>query len=125
MKKKGRSIQLFCKMTLKKEFPDKLKFSANCLNSNIRNIIYGIEDDYPEIKVYKVTSVLQISDTIDICLDIDLDFAKKNMYFDGKFDPERYLGFYFSRVARRLRKKFPALTKYYWEPGMFAYEFFY
>lgn len=51
-------------------------------------------------------------------------FAKDHLYFNRKFAPEKYLGFYLSRLARTLRKK----DKYFatkFNYGMFTYEFFY
>ncbi len=52
-------------------------------------------------------------------------FAKDHLYFNRKFSPEKYLGFYLSRLARNLRKKDKYFATKFNCGGMFTYEFFY
>lgn len=52
-------------------------------------------------------------------------FAKDHLYFNRKFSPEKYLGFYLSRVARNLRKTDKYFATKFSSGGMFTYEFFY
>ena len=44
------------------------------------------------------------TDYLYIELEIEESFAKKNMFFNRRFAPEKYLGFYLSRIARKLKK---------------------
>lgn len=53
-------------------------------------------------------------------LEIDPAFAKKNLYFNRKFAPDKYLGFYMSRAARKLRKKYRYFETHF-NYGMFNY----
>ena len=123
MAKKNKPIEVFVCMTLKKPLPKKLLPFGFMLGREACKAVASIEDDYPEIKVADVSHSLTYTGNVDVCFFIDSEFAKKNMYYDGHFAPEKYIGFYLSRVARRLRKDYPGVAKYYWEPGMFDYEF--
>ena len=123
MKRTSEPIELHVKMTLKKPFP--INKNSLVINKRVKNIILSIEDDYPEIHVNNMSIAFRVSDTIDCEFTIDPKFAKKNMYYNGKFNPERYMGAYLSRVARRMLKMSDQkwLARYFWEPGMFAYEY--
>lgn len=52
-------------------------------------------------------------------------FARDHLYFNRKFAPEKYLGFYLSRLARNLHKKDKYFATKFNYGGMFTYEFFY
>lgn len=120
-KKTSEPIKLYVRMTLKKPFP-KNKPGYLISRDTIR-IIRGIHKDYPGIVVDYVHSAVNVSDTIECCLLIDRKFARENLYFNGVFDPGRYMSFYLSRVARRLKKSNKWLARYFYTPGMFDYEY--
>lgn len=123
MRRMSEPIELHVRMTLKKPFP--INKNSLVISKRVKNIILSIEDDYPEIHVNNMSIAFRVSDTIDCEFTIDPKFAKENMYHDGKFNPERYMGSYLSRVARRMLKMSDQkwLARYFWEPGMFDYEY--
>lgn len=122
-KKKSEPIDVVVEMTLKK--PISRYRYLNCLTMSriARYAIYSIQDDYPEIVVDDITVAFGVSKTIDIRLLIDRDFAAKHMSINGCFEPASFLGYYLSRVARKLKKTNKCLNRYYGNTGMFNYEF--
>lgn len=122
-KRNNEPIFLHVTMTLKKPFP--INKNGFLISRRAKNIIIGIEDDYPELHLIDVTAAFTISDDIDCTFRIDPKFAKEHMYFDGKFAPERYMGAYLSRVARRLFRMHDQkwIARYFWDPGMFKYKY--
>lgn len=123
-KKKSEVFDVVVTMTLKKPisqsryFPNRITMSKMACRA-----IHSIQDDYPEIVVDDVTVAFGVSDTIDIRLLIDRDFAFENMCINGYFEPDSFLGYYLSRVARKLKKTSKSLNRYYGSTGMFKYKF--
>lgn len=105
-------------MECKKEITPK-KFLV--FNNEVHAAMDELQDAYEgKITVYDGPDT-SINGGVYIMLDIDPEFAKKNLYFNRKFAPDKYLGFYMSRIARKLRKKY----KYFemrFDYGMFTYK---
>lgn len=120
-RKKSEPINVLVSMTLKK--PMSQFFNRRSMSRIAHYAILSIQDDYPEIVVDDVTVAFGVSDTIDIKLLVDRDFAAKYMSINGCFEPASFLGYYLSRVARKLKKTSKCLNRYYGNTGMFDYKF--
>ena len=59
-----------------------------------------------------------------VFLSVSRDFAKKNLKYGDYWAPEKYLGRYLSRVARRIRKSDPSFAKSF-KDGMFKHHYIY
>ena len=104
-------------MKCKKEMTPK-KFLV--FNNEVHNVMDELQNAYEgEITVYDGPDATATG-CVYIVLEIDPEFARKNLYFNRKFAPEKYLGFYMSRVARKLRKKYRYFATRY-QYGMFTY----
>lgn len=123
MAKTRKKIVLEVCMELKDDIPEKILCKDyDKILKNITDSVLSINKDYPEMEIQIVKPYLSAG-KIFIAMRINNDFAKENLYFNGKFAPERYLGFYLSRVSRRLKKSDKRLAKYFFKPGMFSYKF--
>lgn len=112
--------------TMKSKKPIKPGKEAVVFNA-MRESFIKLEHDYiPDIEVeiyhsnalpdgYVCTGVIYVTKK----------FAKDHLYFNRKFSPEKYLGFYLSRLARNLCKKDKYFATKFNHGGMFTYEFFY
>lgn len=123
MAKKSKKMVLEAIMELKDDIPEKILYEDyDDILKSITFSVLSINKDYPKIETQIVAPYLS-SGKIIIAFYIDEDFAKEHLYFDRMFAPEKYLGFYLSRVARRLKKSNKRLAKYFYKPGMFSYRF--
>lgn len=125
MAKNRKKIVLEACMELKDNIPVKILYKDyDKIFRSIVDSVLSINKDYPEIEIHIVKPyLLDNVGKIFVAICIDKDFAKENLYFNGKFAPERYLGFYLSRVSRRLKKSNKRLAKYFFKPGMFTYAY--
>ena len=123
MKKNKKKIVLEACMELKDNIPEKMLCKDyDKIFKSIIDSVLSINKDYPEMDIQIVKPYLSVG-KIFIAICIDEDFAKENLYSNEKFAPERYLGFYLSRVSRRLKKSNKRLAKYFFKPGMFTYAY--
>lgn len=118
MTKKNKDYVVRIIMECKKEITPK-KFLV--FNNEVHAAMDELQDVYEgKITVYDGPDA-SITGRVYIMLEIDPEFAKKNLYFNRRFAPDKYLGFYMSRIARKLRKKY----KYFetrFDYGMFTYK---
>jgi hypothetical protein len=104
-------------MKCKKEITPK-KFLV--FNDEVHKVMDELQDAYEgKITVYDGPNA-SVTGYVYVMLEIDPEFAKKNLYFNRKFAPDKYLGFYMSRVARKLRKKYRYFETHF-DYGMFKY----
>ena len=93
----------------------------------MRESFVKLEHDYvPDIEV-EIHHCNALSDGY-VCtgvIYVTKKFTKDHLYFNRKFAPEKYLGFYLSRLARNLRKKDKYFATKFNHGGMFTYDFFY
>lgn len=123
MVKNKKKIVLEVGMEMKGDIPEKILCKDyDKIFKSIIDSVSSINKDYPEIEFPIIKPYLSVG-KIFIAICINKDFAKENLYFNGKFAPERYLGFYLSRVSRRLKKSDKRLAKHFFKPGMFTYKF--
>lgn len=61
---------------------------------------------------------------IFVFLRVSRDFAEDHLKYGDYWAPEKYLGYYLSRVARRIRKSNRFLADYF-KDGMFNYHYTY
>ena len=90
----------------------------------MRESFLKLEHDYIpdiEVEIYSMLKEGSCSGTIYVTK----KFALEHLCFDGKYSPEKYLGFYLSRLARNLRKKDKYFATTFDCGGMFTYRFFY
>lgn len=90
----------------------------------MRESFLNLERDYMpniEVEIYNVFKEDSCFGTIYVTK----KFAEDHLYFNREFSPEKYLGFYLSRLARNLRKKDRYFATKFNCGGMFTYEFFY
>ena len=112
--------------TMKSKKPIKPGKDAVIFNA-MRESFIKLEDDYvPGIEVeIDHCKVLPDEYVCSGVIYVTKKFAKDHLYFNRKFSPEKYLGFYLSRLARNLRKKDKYFATKFNHGGMFTYEFFY
>ena len=123
MAKIKKKIVLEVCMTFKDDIPEKILYKDyDKILRSITDSVLSVSKDYPDIEVQIVKPYLTVG-KIFMAIRVDKDFAKENLYFNGKFAPESYLGFYLSRVSRRLKKSNKRLAKHFFKPGMFTYKY--
>ena len=110
--------------TMKFKKPIKTGKEAVIFNA-VRESFVKLEHDYmPNIETEMIHGMFD-NYVFTGTIYVTKKFAKKNLYFNRKFSPEKYLGFYLSRLARNLRKKDKYFATKFNHGGMFTYEFFY
>lgn len=59
-----------------------------------------------------------------VTLSVSRDFVRENLGYGDWWAPEKYLGYYLSRIARRIRKSDPSFAKRF-KDGMFKHHYIY
>jgi hypothetical protein len=112
--------------TMRSKKPIKPGKEAVIFNA-MRESFIKLEHDYiPDIEVeIHHCSTLPDGYACTGAIYVTKEFARDHLFFNRKFSPEKYLGFYLSRLARNLRKKDKYFATKFNYGGMFTYEFFY
>lgn len=84
----------------------------------------GLTDKYTPGMCTDVCGYYPEFNEISVTLYVKKSFAMKHFRYDNQWAPEKYLGYYLSRVARKLRKADEYFERRF-DTGMFEYEFFY
>ena len=125
---------VYINMHLKKQITPK---KEDCVHKAMMEALDDLEDTYREyirvtpsglVFVNNPKNSIFVSDSkygfIALHIQVEQSFAREHLYFNKKFAPEKYLGFYMSRVARKLCKKYKYFSTVF-RTGMFTYEFHY
>lgn len=90
----------------------------------IDKALADLAKDYPEDIVVKGWFFSATRQVLYVFLNVSRDFAKKNLKYGDYWAPEKYLGRYLSRIARRIRNSDRHFEKYF-KDGMFKYSYIY
>ena len=90
----------------------------------IDKALNDLTKDYPDDIIVDAWYFSATRSVIYVFLSVSRDFAKKNLKYGDYWAPEKYLGRYLSRVARRIRNSDRHFEKYF-KDGMFKYSYIY
>ena len=90
----------------------------------IDKALADLEKDYPQDIMVDTWFFSRSGRVLYVFLSVSRDFAKEHLKCGDYWAPEKYLGYYLSRVARRLRNSDRYFEKCF-KDGMFTYKYIY
>lgn len=126
---KTKRVKKYYKVVVMMDFKKPISFNKiNKANLIISEALENLEFDYyGSIKIWggSYPVIGYPTDYLYIVFGIEESFAKKNMFYNRRFAPEKYLGYYLSRIARKLKKSDryfaktlgPSVFQYYFREG--------
>ena len=100
------------------------RYDVDPMAPYINKALADLTKDYPKDIVVTGWFFSATRQVVYVFLRVSRSFAKKNLKYGDYWAPEKYLGRYLSRVARRIRNSDQHFEKYF-KDGMFKYHYIY
>ena len=120
-----RSRRYYAPITVVMKFKKPVsKHDANLTTHYIDKALGDLEKAYPQDIINKGWFFSSSHRIIYVSLYVSQSFFEERLTYGDWWAPEKYLGYYLSRIARRIRKSDRFFEKYF-KDGMFSYRYIY